>query len=163
MIWPFGKAQAAAAEPMRNVLSILSPAEAQALGGLPSEAVLGTVRNGDKGVALDRFVPNPLFVEFMHKVIGTAGPDDADLQAAAAEQGEGWVYIIDLRTPEGPLGRVPPEDIIGAFQVREGHIVRESYWANVDHRIATSNGLVSLPPSLRAAWVNQLPRVSPRQ
>lgn len=66
-------------------------------------------------------------------------------------------YIIDLRTPEGPHGRVPAEDIIGGFEVNHGHILPESYWANQDHRLVTSNGIMVLPKSLRTAWVKQLP------
>lgn len=94
----------------------------------------------------------------MHHVIQIAGPKDPGLQAAAAEQGDGWVYIIDLRTPEGPQGRVPPEDIIGGFEVRSGQIVIESYWANDGHRVLTENGLVQVPPWARDAFMRELAR-----
>ncbi len=164
-IWPFGKnsspAQPApATDSNRSILSILSPEEAKALGGLPVEAMLGEVATDDKGMRRETFVPNPRFIEFMHQVIQTAGPLDEGLQAVATAQGEGWVYIIDLRTPEGPQGRVPAEDIIGGFEVNHGHILPASYWANEDHRLLTANGIVVLPESLRAAWVKQLPSVN---
>jgi hypothetical protein len=139
------------------VLSILSPHEVQALGGLPVEGIAG--RFEGEAISVDTFRQNPAFVEFMHRMIETAGPDDRDMQAAAQEQGDGWVYVIDLRTPEGPSGAVPPEDIIGAFEVQGGRIIAGSYRANANHRVYTTNGLVSLPPSIRRAFVEQLQRV----
>ncbi len=143
-----------------RVVSLLSPEEAERLGGLPAEAIAGAL--GAEDPTVDTFRPNPQFIAFMHRVIRTAGPEDLALQAAAREQQEGWVYIIDLRTPDGPQGRVPPEDIIGGFQVVAGRINADSYWANERHRVWTRNGLVRLPPSLRAAFVAQLTKVDPR-
>jgi hypothetical protein len=142
---------------MENVLSILSPEEVGSLGGLPDEAIAGTIV-GDVP-APETFQPNPRFIEFMHQVIRTAAPADPDFRAAARMQGNGWVYIIDLRTPDGPQGRVPPEDIIGAFQVQNGEVLPDTYWPNEQHRVLTSSGLVSLPPSFRAAFVEQLSKV----
>jgi hypothetical protein len=138
-----------------RVLSLLSPAEVEALRGLPAEAIAGTV--ADDGIDVEAFRPNPQFVEFLHRVIRAAGPGDPDLQRAARDQQDGWVYVIDLRTPAGSQGPVPPEDIIGGFRVETGHIIAGSYWANDAHRVFTANGLVRLPPSLRAALVAQLP------
>jgi hypothetical protein len=138
-------------------MSILSPKEVQLLGGLPNEAIAGLMM-GDSPT-IETFRPNPLFIEFMHRVIRTAAPFDPDLRAAAREQGNGSVYIIDLRTPDGPQGRVPPEDIIGAFQVQNGEIIPDSYVANEMHRVFATGRLVCLPPSLRAAFVAQLPKV----
>ena len=51
---------------------------------------------------LEHFRPNPAFIRLMHHVIKTFGPDDPALQEAASQQQEGWLYIVDLRTPEGP-------------------------------------------------------------
>ena len=90
-------------------------------------------------------------------------PKTQGLQAAAAQQVDGWVYIIDLRTPESPQGRVPPEDIIGAFEVRSGEVVPGSYQASEEHRVLTENGLVQLPSSLREAFVRELSRLRDRR
>ncbi|MCC7126924.1 MAG: hypothetical protein IT178_18910 [Acidobacteria bacterium] len=129
----------------------------QALGGLPAEAIAGAF-DGDGLV--ETFRQNPRFVEFMHAVIRTAGPTDPDLQLAAQAQHDGWIYVIDLRTPEGPAGRVPPEDVIGAFEVRSGHVVPDSYQPNDAHRVFAANGLVRLPRGLFEAFLEALPRVS---
>ena len=79
--------------------------------------------------------------------------------AAAEAQEDGWVYVIDLRTPDGPQGRVPQEDIIGAFEVRDGKVVADSYWRNEDHVPFSENGFMSLPPSLEDAYLAELRRV----
>jgi hypothetical protein len=151
---PTGEGQAA-----QQVLSMLSPQEAMALNGLPREAMAGILVGGQYSV--EAFRLNPLFVQFLHDVVRTFGPDDPELQHAATRQGEGWVYVIDLRTAEGPRGHVPPEDIIGAFEVAEGRILPDSYRANDGHRVFTDRGLVRLPPFLRAAWVRALTPLPP--
>lgn len=141
---------------MQQVISLLSPEQVRALGWLPAEAIAGTF-DGDR-VSAETFRQNPTFVEFMHTVIGNAGPDDRELQLAAQAQHDGWVYVIDLRTPEGPDGRVPNEDIIGAFEVRNGRVVPDSYHANDAYRVFAANGLVRLPPGLLQAFVEALPK-----
>lgn len=162
-IWPFrrkatkGSVGPSPTPPSKRVLSFLSPHQIQSLGGLPAEAIAGGFEG--ETTSVDAFRQNRVFVDFMHQVIRAAGPKDPGLQAAAHAQGDGWVYIIDLRTPEGPNGRVPPEDIIGAFEVRNGRIIAGSYQPSTTHRVYTQNGLVCLPPSLLRAFVDQLPKV----
>jgi hypothetical protein len=162
-MWPFRRKEPTRGSPevaagnIQRVLSILTPEEAKSLGGLPAEAIVGILQGEE--LTVEALRPNPRFVEFMHRVIRIAAPEDPELQTAAAEQGDGWVYIIDLRTPEGAQGRVPPDDIIGAFEVRSGQIVAGSYWPNENYRAFTRNGVVQLPPSLREAFIRALPRV----
>jgi hypothetical protein len=152
--WFFKKRQRRS-EPMpgnaMRVLSFLTPAECGSLG-LPGVAVQGTFT--DEECSAGGFRPNPVFIEFMHEVIRRAGPTDADMQDAAAGQQNGWLYVIDLRTPDGPQGQVPLEDIIGAFEVKNGGILPDSYWPNEQHRVLTENGPVQLPPSFRQALVD---------
>ena len=94
----------------------------------------------------------------MHRVIEAAGPRDPEFRAAARVQGEGWICVIDLRTPEGPQGQVPTRDIIGGFEVRSGDLVDGSYWQNEAHEVFTEDGLVRLPPYLHEAFVAELGR-----
>jgi hypothetical protein len=129
-------------------------------GGLSGKAVAAVVEGPtpSRGIAvpLEAVRPNAVFAAFRHGVISTRGPSDPGLRAAAAAQRDGWVYVVDLRTPGGPQGQVPSEDIIGGFKVEEGIIVVDSYVANERHRVSTSPGLVRLPPSLRTAFVEEL-------
>jgi len=134
-------------EESANVLSILSPEEVRRFGGLPNEAIVGVF--ADQSASLAAFRPNPRFLAFLHRVIAVAGPNDPELVSAAASQGTGWVYLIDGRTPEGPEGRVSPEDIVGVFKVEEGKLVEGGYQANDAYRAFTDNGIVQLPSSLR--------------
>lgn len=165
-MWPFRRKPAGDGPPEgvewkeQHVLSILSPEEVSSLGGLPGEAIAGVPEGGRDSV--EAFRPNRAFIELMHQVIRDTGPQDPDLRAAAALQRDGWVYIVDLRTPEGPQGHVPPEDIIGAFEVRSGQIVPGSYQLNENHPVLTGNGLVQLPPFLRKAFVRELVRARSR-
>ncbi len=69
------------------------------------------------------------------------------------------MYIVDLRTPEGPEGRVPPEGIIGAFEMKNGEIVRDSYSGNDNHLVFSAHGLVQLPPFLHEALIRELKRL----
>lgn len=167
-MWPFRRSkkdelpEQSAPEDTMHVLSVLPPDDVTALGGLPNEAIAGLIarelKTGEK-IAREHVRPNPAFIRFMHQVIQTFGPDDPALQAAAAQQQDGWLYIIDLRTPEGPQGRVPPEDIIGAFEVQHGQLIRDSYWANDNHLVYSAHGLVRLPPFLHAALIRELKRL----
>ena len=87
------------------------------------------------------------FSECMHTVISQKAPFHPEYQAEAKLVGTGFVYIVDQRTPttSGPL---PPEDIIGAFDARDGEVVLGSYRANPRYRIYSDNGLVRLVPGL---------------
>lgn len=145
--------------PLR-VLSLLSADEAQRLNGLPVEAIAGAIAEGDE-LRPETFQVNPRFVQFMHEVLREAGPLDPRLQAEARSQGNGWVFIIDLRTYRGSEDRIPPEDIIGGFEARDGAIVPSSYSPNDRYRVLTALGLVTLPPGLRAAFVARLTPVPP--
>jgi hypothetical protein len=140
-------------EPLR-ALSVLMPQDVQSLGALPGEAVCGFMSGNNDSV--EHFRPNRVFIDLMHSVIRTAGPYDISMVSAAAQQQEGWLYVIDLRTPDGPQGEVPAEDIIGAFEVKDGLIVADSYWANDQHQVFSVNGLVQLPPSLHDALVQAI-------
>jgi|SRR5215472_385442 len=133
-----------------KVLSFLEPEEVWEYG-LPSVAVQGTF--SDPQCTPEGFKVNRAFIEFMHDVIGTVGPTDPSMQKEAARQENGYLYVIDLRTPEGPQGRVPAEDIIGGFEVRNGRLVAGSYRPNAGHRVFTKSGVVQLAPSLHEALV----------
>ncbi|MDH3691960.1 MAG: hypothetical protein OEU36_21170 [Gammaproteobacteria bacterium] len=137
-----------------QAISFLAPNDVEAIGHLPEEAICGFL--GDQTASADNFVPNRAFIEFMHQVIREHGPLDPEMQAVADEQKEGWLYVIDLRTPDSPQGHVPVQDIVGGFEVRDGQISADGYWANDKHVVLSDDGLVELPPQLAAALVEAL-------
>jgi hypothetical protein len=124
-------------------------------------AIVGSlVRSIDEGgtMSSENFVPNSEFVAFMHEVIQRRGCELASLQASARQQGKGWTYILDARTPD-PQGNVPMEDII-AFEVQSGNLVLESYWPNPDHVLFSGRGLCQLPSELFEFLLEELQQFS---
>lgn len=163
-LWPFRRkeeppAESGAADEALQVLAVLSMEEVNALGGLPSEAMIGLVGKGSKRPKLSAktFRPNPTFSAFMHHVIDTFGRHDPELKEAARQQVRGSVCVIDLRTPEGVMGHVPPEDIIGMFEVASGKL--GTYHPNDKHVLFSENGEVQLPPALQALHIRELLRL----
>lgn len=98
---------------------------------------------------------NPVFVDFMHKRIARREPELPGLIEEAERQGSGWVYVIDQRTPT-PQDGVPPEDIVGAFEIKYGQVIPASYQANPKHSILTENGFFSLGPALQPCLLEEL-------
>ncbi len=133
----------------QEVVSILDPGTAFT-HGLPTEAILGMVRpdaTGGDWITPERFQENPAFVQYLRALISDRVYDVEGLRRAAQQQGEGYVYLIDARTPQ-PDGQVPPADIIGAVKVQDGTLVVASYQHNPNHRLLTRDGFFRLPTEL---------------
>lgn len=126
--------------------------------GLQPEAIVGVlVRplvNGEQ-INPDNFARNRVFVDFMHSVIARRGPERPGFIAEAKRQGEGWLYVVDQRTPT-PQGSVPPEDIVGVFEIRNGQVVVGSYRANPNHVILSANGFFFLGSELQPCLIEEL-------
>jgi hypothetical protein len=141
----------------RDYVTLLPP-ESACSCGLAPEAIIGVLSHplaDGESMTPHNFARNRLFVEFLHAVIARRGPSLPGLIAEAKRQGDGWVYLIDERTPT-PGGAVPPEDIIGAFEVRGGQVVTGSYRASPGHRILSRGGFFRLSPDLRAVLLEEL-------
>jgi hypothetical protein len=138
-------------------ITLAAAGEATRRGLVPQEIVgqLLDPKREDGLFEPDNFARNRAFVEFMHEVIRKHGPSVPGLVAAARAQANGWVHIIDGRTPT-PQGAVPAEDIVGAFQVTDGNIVPDSYQANPNHRILSANGFFQLDPVLQTQLLDEL-------
>jgi hypothetical protein len=143
--------------PTTRVLSYLKP-DIAFHSGLPNAAIAGTFRA--ESDAPDDFVANPEFLELLHQVIIEHVPGSPGFAEAARKQGNGSISIIDHRTPDGPMGNVPPEDIIGAFAVVNGAASAQTYHRNPHYRVYTRNGLTRLPAPLHAILVDKLTRLA---
>jgi hypothetical protein len=130
-----------------GIVSLLAPEETQGRGGLPPQAIIGALPGGASDITTEGFVANRAFRDLLHSTIERHGPQSPGLQAAAREQGEGWVYLIDRRSPD-PEGDVPLEDIVGSFKVEGGAVV--SYKRNSKHRLVSARGLFQLD-----AWLHE--------
>jgi hypothetical protein len=132
--------------------------------GLIPEAIVGVLlRPIEEGqpIASDAFARNSLFVQFLHDVIARHAAGLPACRHEAQRLGAGWIYIIDQRT-KTPSGAVPPQDIIGALEARDGNVVPRSYQPNPNHRILSDDGFFRLPPDLHACLLRELQaRMSP--
>ena len=144
-------------DPVAGVVTFFSPDQVEAMGGLPPEGIIGHMEG--TGQPAERFQPNPAFARLMHQVIADRGPDDPALREAAEKQGSGWLYIVDQRVfTADPGGRIPPEDIIGAFSVENGQVAPDSYMASDQHLLFSHKGLVQLPDWLHTTLLDELRR-----
>jgi hypothetical protein len=137
---------------LNRALSPLSPEDVNRIGELKSEAIVGFVSNYP--FDLDTFTPNKLFVNFMQQIIANNAPNDLLLQEEATKQQEGWIYIIDGR--ESETEDPSSEDIIGAFEVKDGRIIVDSYYPNENYNIFGKRGLFQLSPFLSTALLEAL-------
>ncbi len=149
----------------RDVVSLL-PREVVFKSGLASEAIVGVctelLKTGDHVTPLN-FMANKVFVDLLHNVIETHAPELPELQAEARRQHTGCVALIDGRTPT-PAGDVPPHDIFGAFDVRDGMLVPHSYHRSHNHRLLSSDGLFKLSsPILEEKLIEEMIRATKSQ
>lgn len=138
-------------------VTLTPPAEA-IKRGLVTQEIIGQLldlHREDGPFEPDNFARNRAFVDFMHSVIEKYGPAVPNLAEAARAQANGWVHIIDGRTPT-PQGAVPAEDVVGAFQVKDGEIVSGSYQANPNHRMLSRHGFFQLEPVLQQRLLDEL-------
>ena len=126
--------------------------------GLAPEAIVGVLLRPlkpEESITPEVFARNRIFVDFLHEVIARYGPDQPGCQTEAIRLGDGWIYIIDQRTPT-PEGPVPPEDIVGALEVKDGNVVPGSYRASTKHMILASNGFFRLDGGLQQCLLREL-------
>ena len=143
-----------------RAMSLLGP-DVAFRHGLAGPAVAGVFRGGTTDdLSPENFVPNAAFVEVVHRVIRQHAPTLPGFHESAREMGSGSIPIIDYRTPEGPNGRVPPEDIVGAFAVSGGRASADTYRPNPNYRVYTRNGLPRLPKPLNGLLLAELTRLT---
>jgi hypothetical protein len=141
----------------QSVLSFL-PVDHVFDKGLPGAAIVGSMRVSPAAggeVTADNIIINPAFVALLQDFIARTAPTDPGFARAAREQVDGWIYVIDRRTPT-PLGNVPAEDILGGFEVRQGVLVPGSYQPMKSHRIVSARGMFQLDRFLHPRLLEHL-------
>ena len=141
----------------KDYFTCLSPERVFARG-LPREAVIGVLlRPLAPGEAITPavFARNRVFVDFMHDVIARRCPQLAGFIAEARRQGQGCVFVIDQRTGT-PQAAVPPQDIVGGFQIQNGTVVPDSYLPNPNHMVLSLDGFFQLGPELEPCLMEEL-------
>jgi hypothetical protein len=133
----------------QDILAVVPP-DGALDHGIEDHAILGAFDNlVEAGGPLphERFAQNPAFLRLLHGVIREHAPTSPDLRQEAERLGEGWLYVIDRRTP-APAARVPPQDVVGVFSVRGGEVVPASYTPSPNYRLFTADGLFQLDEHL---------------
>src|SRR5262245_47668315 len=109
------------AEGVRDYLTLLPP-EIFSKHGLIAESIVGMLTqrgaDGKPDIRPEGFARNGEFVDYMHALIGREGAKHPGMQAQAKQVKNGWVHIVDQRLPHD--AKVEREDIIGAFQAKDG-------------------------------------------
>ena len=121
--------------------------------GMPEKAVFGTVPAGTDRILPSNFTANPTFIEFLQGFVAEHMPSLMAFVQEARRLGDGHVYLIDYRTPD-VHSDVPPEDILGVFEVKSGEPV--SYETNPNYRLFTERGFFVLHPELEARLLAEI-------
>jgi hypothetical protein len=142
----------------RDYVSLLSLEQVEAQGGLAPEAVVGVLTRRaeeDEAITPAAFMRNRAFLDFMHDVVARRAPRLPGFVAQAYRLREGWLPIVDRRSPS-PEGPVPPQDVVGAFEVKGGAVIPGSYRRSPDHLILTEEGFFDLGPELMPCLLAEL-------
>src|SRR6185295_5805288 len=103
--------------------------------------IMGEFTCGPETLTPDAFQQNPQFIRFMAVAIGKHCAGCPGLIAETQRQQNGFVYILDKRTPT-PDDGVPPEDIVGGVEIQDGQMIR--FHGSPNYRILTANGFMQL-------------------
>jgi len=153
------------AEDGLHIYATFSTPEAAFQRGLKPEEIIGELIDPTVHPAAlkpTNFARNATFVDFLHRVIAQYGPSTPGLLAAARQQREGIVHLIDARTL-APDEAVPLEDIIGVFNVHDGRITHGSYRRNPDHRIFSVRGFFQLEETRQQHLLDELAILTERE
>jgi hypothetical protein len=144
-------------EGTRHYVTLIPP-ETAFSQGLCGEAIVGLlVRPLEAGerITPQVFTPNPAFARFLHSIVAEHAPRQAGCREEARRQVDGWIYIVDQRTPD-TNGELPLEDIIGRLEVRGGEVVPGSYQLNSHHLLLSQTGFFQLDEEIGQALVREL-------
>lgn len=143
----------------------LLPEDVVADCGLPAPLIVGVIDNPEGAdVPLEEIVSRSLkvnteFKRTLHGFCAEVLSKMPQLESQASAQGNGWVYITDQRTPD-PEGEVPPQDIVGAFEINNGKIV--SYQANQKYEVNSVNGFTNFGSSINSEFESYMIEIAKR-
>lgn len=141
-----------------DLITFLSPADLDLVGGVPPEVVVGKLLGPGTELIPDNFARNRAFVDFLHDVISTTVPQIEEFVAAAKHQGIGWLNIHDARAFNVDR-ELASRDIIGSFRVEGGVIIGSSYTRNRDHRILSEHGMLTPHPAIQEQILSAMRRL----
>jgi hypothetical protein len=128
-----------------KILHLLSPLGKEELGKLTSrsELFLGRLIDPEKEITPENISYNADFLVVLHQIVRDLMVNDPDVIAEANNQPNGFVFIVDRRSPEGE--EVEKEDVIGIFLVNENKTDTSRYRPNPDYKLISKRGVAKFP------------------
>lgn len=109
--------------------------------GLKESTIAGIIKNPHEKLEPNNFIENGAFKETIKSFFDYIASKDNELIDSAKNSNDEWIYIIDQRNKD-PLGNVPPDDIIGVFQVVDRKL--SEFKVNPNYRLMTVDGILNL-------------------
>lgn len=124
-----------------ETLHLLSPLNKEQLAGLPSrsELFIGRLLDPEKGTAPENISFNADFLVLLHQLVRDCMLDDPAVREEVAKQPNGFVFIVDQRSPSSE--EVQKEDVIGIYLVAENKTDVSKYRPNPDYLLIGKNGV----------------------
>lgn len=113
-----------------------------------SELFFGRLIDPAAGVAPTNITYNLDFLVHIHALVRDEMVNDEDVMVQAKEQTNGFVFIIDRRSPaatESENAHVDKEDIIGIFLCNNHATSADKYRPNPDYQLVSAKGVGQLP------------------
>lgn len=150
-----------------NELHLLSPFTKEELKGISSKSELffGRLNEPSLGVLPGNISYNRDFLVHVHSLVRDLMVNDAEVLSHAKEQPNGFVFIIDRRSPAATdvaQEHVDKEDIIGIFLCNDYKTDVTKYRPNPDYLLVSSRG-VALFPEVVEARLKDLLTPEPQQ
>lgn len=138
-----------------NEIHLLSPFTKEELKSVQSrsELFLGQLIEPSIGVLPGNISYNKDFLVYMHALVRDIMVNDPQVIARAEEQPNGFVFIVDRRSP-GTLDASPEsvdkQDIIGIFLCTDRKTDVSKYRPNPDYVLISDKGIGQLPEAVEA-------------
>ena len=128
-----------------KTLHLLSPLGKEELAKQKSrsELFLGRLIDPEKEITHENISYNADFLVVLHQIIRDLMVNDPDVISQAKSQPNGFVFIVDRRSPEN--SEVEKEDVIGIFLVNENKTDVTRYRPNPDYKLISKRGAGKFP------------------
>lgn len=142
-------------------LHLLSPFSKEELQNIESksELFIGHLNEPAIGVVPGNISYNKEFIVHIHSLVRDIMVNDPDVIEKANEQSNGFVFIIDRRSPASGAeseGSVDKEDIIGIFLCNDFKTDKSKYRPNPDYLLISSRGISQLPVTVEEKLIDLL-------
>lgn len=140
-------------------IHLLSPFSREQLKNVQSksELFIGQLSEPSIGVVPGNISYNKDFLVYMHALVRDMMVNDPQVIARAAEQPNGFVFILDRRSPgaeQNSSDNIDKHDIIGIFVCHDRKTDVSRYRPNPDYVLISEKGIGQLPLPVEAAMQN---------